>query len=346
MQFFGDKYGERVRVVQIGGRPGGMDGYSMELCGGTTHRHRRNRALPHRRRIGCGGGVQADRGGGGGRAYQTSGRRPVNCVPGGEGSFAGGRAGEKIENLLARQRSLKRSQNRAPAEAAREAKTLPQRQGDDLRHTGVVENLGPGRRSSPSILEASKGVQRAVSGRSLDGASRWPRRSPPGSPEAQAGKLVQLAPIVGGKGRTPDMPARRAASRKRSRKPCAPWRRPRKLLQSPDEAQTDQNSTGQFSSVEELVESSAADGWLMWTTPTAKTRRFDQWRPKAPRGVGQLHAKHDGLICVPARSNGSSSSASNKCRARPRTSKPISKSASMPPRHHHRHQRATARTIR
>jgi alanyl-tRNA synthetase len=35
MQFFGDKYGDTVRVVQIGGVPGAMDGYSMELCGGT-----------------------------------------------------------------------------------------------------------------------------------------------------------------------------------------------------------------------------------------------------------------------------------------------------------------------
>ena len=35
MQFFGDKYGDRVRVVQIGGGAGGLDGYSMELCGGT-----------------------------------------------------------------------------------------------------------------------------------------------------------------------------------------------------------------------------------------------------------------------------------------------------------------------
>lgn len=34
-QFFGDKYGERVRVVQIGGKPAALDGYSMELCGGT-----------------------------------------------------------------------------------------------------------------------------------------------------------------------------------------------------------------------------------------------------------------------------------------------------------------------
>jgi alanyl-tRNA synthetase len=35
LQFFGDKYGDVVRVVQIGGTPGSFDGYSMELCGGT-----------------------------------------------------------------------------------------------------------------------------------------------------------------------------------------------------------------------------------------------------------------------------------------------------------------------
>ena len=35
MQFFGDKYGDLVRVVQIGGKKGSFDGYSMELCGGT-----------------------------------------------------------------------------------------------------------------------------------------------------------------------------------------------------------------------------------------------------------------------------------------------------------------------
>ena len=35
MQFFGDKYGHQVRVVQIGGQPRALNGYSMELCGGT-----------------------------------------------------------------------------------------------------------------------------------------------------------------------------------------------------------------------------------------------------------------------------------------------------------------------
>lgn len=34
MQFFGDKYGELVRVVQIGGEAQALNGYSMELCGG------------------------------------------------------------------------------------------------------------------------------------------------------------------------------------------------------------------------------------------------------------------------------------------------------------------------
>ena len=34
-QFFGDKYGDTVRVVQIGGEPQRLNGYSMELCGGT-----------------------------------------------------------------------------------------------------------------------------------------------------------------------------------------------------------------------------------------------------------------------------------------------------------------------
>ncbi|MFL6589939.1 MAG: alanine--tRNA ligase [Chthoniobacterales bacterium] len=34
-QFFGDKYGDVVRVVQIGGEAGKLNGYSMELCGGT-----------------------------------------------------------------------------------------------------------------------------------------------------------------------------------------------------------------------------------------------------------------------------------------------------------------------
>jgi alanyl-tRNA synthetase len=35
IQFFGEKYGDTVRVLQIGGEPNSLNGYSMELCGGT-----------------------------------------------------------------------------------------------------------------------------------------------------------------------------------------------------------------------------------------------------------------------------------------------------------------------
>ena len=35
IQFFGEKYGDAVRVLQIGGAPRALNGYSMELCGGT-----------------------------------------------------------------------------------------------------------------------------------------------------------------------------------------------------------------------------------------------------------------------------------------------------------------------
>ena len=37
-QFFGDKYGDLVRVVQVGGCENALDGVSMEFCGGYPHR--------------------------------------------------------------------------------------------------------------------------------------------------------------------------------------------------------------------------------------------------------------------------------------------------------------------
>ncbi|MGE9269425.1 MAG: alanine--tRNA ligase, partial [Verrucomicrobiales bacterium] len=42
MQFFGDKYGETVRVVQIGGEDTKLNGFAMELCGGTHVRNTRS----------------------------------------------------------------------------------------------------------------------------------------------------------------------------------------------------------------------------------------------------------------------------------------------------------------
>ncbi|MFP6857605.1 MAG: alanine--tRNA ligase [Roseibacillus sp.] len=45
IQFFGDKYGAEVRVVQIGGEAQALNGYSMELCGGTHVRNTREIGL-------------------------------------------------------------------------------------------------------------------------------------------------------------------------------------------------------------------------------------------------------------------------------------------------------------
>ena len=47
IQFFGEKYGDKVRVLQIGGAPRALNGYSMELCGG-THVHSTGEIGPFR----------------------------------------------------------------------------------------------------------------------------------------------------------------------------------------------------------------------------------------------------------------------------------------------------------
>ena len=44
-QFFGDKYGDVVRVVQVGGCRDGLDGVSMEFCGGTHIANTKNIGL-------------------------------------------------------------------------------------------------------------------------------------------------------------------------------------------------------------------------------------------------------------------------------------------------------------
>ena len=62
IQFFGEKYGDTVRVLQIGGSPRALDGYSMELCGGThVSIHGRDRAVPYRERRSHRGGNAAHR---------------------------------------------------------------------------------------------------------------------------------------------------------------------------------------------------------------------------------------------------------------------------------------------
>jgi hypothetical protein len=64
MQFFGDKYGDLVRVVQISGSPNDLDGYSMELCGGTHVRTTGRSTISHRERGSDRSGYSTNRSGG------------------------------------------------------------------------------------------------------------------------------------------------------------------------------------------------------------------------------------------------------------------------------------------
>ena len=111
MQFFGDKYGDKVRVVQIGGRAGELNGYSMELCGGTHTRATGEIGLF--RIIGesaVAAGVRRIEAVAGLQAYQKSqARRRTHQLRRGQGQRAGRRTGK--ENRRPARRSKKNSKN-------------------------------------------------------------------------------------------------------------------------------------------------------------------------------------------------------------------------------------------
>ncbi len=199
MQFFGDKYGEKVRVVQIGGEPGGLDGYSMELCGGT-----------HVRRTGDIGFFKVLSEG-----SISSGVRRVEAVAGAaavahvhEQLAAKDRAIAELETkLLESQKTLKKERL---AVLAREA--------DRLLGEAVEQALREGT-EPPRVIRGMEGdaglLQEALNGlkkRQFPGVGVFVvddgEKAHVGAYVAkeltgsfQAGKLVQeLAPIVGGRG--------------------------------------------------------------------------------------------------------------------------------------------------
>ncbi|HEV2393849.1 MAG TPA: alanine--tRNA ligase [Verrucomicrobiae bacterium] len=208
MQFFGEKYGERVRVVQIGGRTGALNGYSMELCGGTHTRATGEVGLfrivaesaiaAGIRRIEAVSGLEAYR-----KASQElqliktlSGKvnSPVNELE------------KKIESLLAQQKELekqlKAAQQKQAAEIARGLSAKAQTFGSTQ---AIIENLGTGdgdflQAVADSLKSQFKGV--VVLGSASNGAVALVATvSPELAKQVQAGKIIQaIAPIVGGKG--------------------------------------------------------------------------------------------------------------------------------------------------
>jgi alanyl-tRNA synthetase len=208
MQFFGEKYGDLVRVVQVGGDPTSLDGYSMELCGG-THVSATGEIGLFR--------VSAE-------SAVAAGIRRIEAVSGLEAYQAASEqlqlirklAGKvnapvtelenKIESLLAQQKDLeKRLKSMQQHQAGEVAVTLKSKALSLGSIPAVVENLGTSTGDYLQLIADSlrgqfKGV--VVLGGSIDGAVALVATvSPDFTSKAQAGKLIQaIAPIVGGKG--------------------------------------------------------------------------------------------------------------------------------------------------
>jgi len=207
-QFFGEKYGEWVRVVQIGGEPAGLNGYSMELCGGTHVRATGEIGLfriaaefaiaAGIRRIEAVAGLEAYQ-----RAHEES--QLIRTISGKVNSPVA-ELEKKIESLLAQQKQLdkqlKTMHQQQAADLARALATKAQTLGSTR---AIVENLGA---ADGDFLQAvADGLKARFKGVVVLGAAAnnavalVATVSPQFTKQFQAGKILQaIAPLVGGKG--------------------------------------------------------------------------------------------------------------------------------------------------
>ena len=208
MQFFGDKYGDVVRVVQIGGRASKLDGYSMELCGGT-----------HTRATGEIGLFRIVS-----EAAVAAGVRRIEAVAG-LGAYVlareqaeliktiAGKVGapvaeleKKIDALLAHQKELEKAlRSAAQREAVGKAKSLLARAETVNGTPSIIADLGEADGDTlQSVADALKGEFKGVvvlGGVSAGAVALIAAVSSDFTAKAQAGKIIQtIAPIVGGKG--------------------------------------------------------------------------------------------------------------------------------------------------
>ena len=208
MQFFGDKYGETVRVVQIGGAAAALDGYSMELCAGT-----------HVRATGEIGLFRIL-----GEAAIAAGVRRIEAVAGLEASAHAVRDSErliaiashlnspiaeiekKIEGVLAHQKELEKFLKSARArEASARAKDLAATAETVGGIPFLAADLGA---VDSDYLQAVGDALRpgfagvvVLAGTANGTVSLLAAVGPEWVSKVQAGKLIQaIAPIVGGKG--------------------------------------------------------------------------------------------------------------------------------------------------
>jgi alanyl-tRNA synthetase len=205
LQLFGEKYPENVRVVQIGGKAQGLDGWSMELCGGTHTRYTGEIGLFRLVAEGAvAAGVRRIEAIAGLEAYQAA-RADSELLKSLAGKLSAQGAADlekKIESLLDQQKALEKSLKAAQQrEAAVRAKELLAGAADHQ----IIVNLGEVDGDyAMAVSDALKGlfngvvVLAATAGGSVALIATVSKAH---QGKLQAGKIIQsIAPIVGGKG--------------------------------------------------------------------------------------------------------------------------------------------------
>jgi alanyl-tRNA synthetase len=208
LQFFGDKYGDVVRVVQIGGGAKQLNGYSMELCGGTHTRATGEIGLfrivaesaiaAGVRRIEAIAGLEAYR-------VATQDLALIRNIAG-RVSTPVHELEKKIEALMVHQKELEKQVKAAQQrEAAQTAKTLVAGVTPIQGIPTLIANVGGADGDTlQAIADAAKGLFEGVillGGSQAGSVALVAAVSAAYTSKVQAGKLIQaVAPIVGGKG--------------------------------------------------------------------------------------------------------------------------------------------------
>jgi alanyl-tRNA synthetase len=208
LQFFGDKYGDSVRVVQVGGERGALNGYSMELCGGT---HTRSTGEIGLFRIlaesAISAGVRRIEAVAGLSAYGVA-TSELELLRGVAGRLNApvGELEKKIEAMLSHQKELERLLKLAVARnASNAAAELLSRA---VTHNGIpliTHNLGDCEgdflQAVVDALKSRFGGVIVLGGGAAGAVSLVAAVSSEYTSKVQAGKLIQaIAPMIGGKG--------------------------------------------------------------------------------------------------------------------------------------------------
>ena len=210
-QFFGEKYGEVVRVVQLGGRAGQLDGYSMELCGGTHARATGELGLF--RILGeaaIAAGVRRVEAVAGLRAYEKSkaDAELITALADRVNSPAA-ELERKLDLLLAQQKELEKqlraAQQKQADSIAKDLLARARAASSSGQPPCLIENLGAGDADFlQGVADALRGQFKGVVvlGGIANGAVAFVATvSPEFTGKVHAGKILQaIAPIVGGRG--------------------------------------------------------------------------------------------------------------------------------------------------